>query len=62
MAKITDLTVKGWLSDPDNRFENKSCGNGLYLVYRESMAAAQMAVQVQVQVPAGGQATANVHR
>jgi integrase len=33
--KITDLTIKNWLS---GRFEGKACGNGLYLVYRETMA------------------------
>jgi integrase len=36
MAKrITDLTIKSWLG---GRFEGKACGNGLYLVYRETMA------------------------
>jgi hypothetical protein len=26
--KVTDLTIKGWLKE---RFEGRSCGNGLYL-------------------------------
>ncbi|WP_411726476.1 Arm DNA-binding domain-containing protein [Methyloglobulus sp.] len=33
--KITDLTIKSWFV---GRFEGRACSNGLYLVYRETMA------------------------